>query len=269
MDKFFTTFEIKADKEEDRTVEFVGSREIVDRDGDVIKVDGIKTENYERNPVVLWGHDRYSPPIGKTISIKKTKKEIRMKVQFATMEEYSFADTIYRLAKGGYVNAVSIGFAPNFDKIEYPRENGKKDGPYRIFNEIDLLELSVVPVPANQSALVTGKALQDGVIDEVELKEYEIFCKNLETTKPKEEEIETIEPVEEINEVDELKKRIEELENKLNSFTIKEVKEDKKSYIDELYDEFKSATGTSDDEPDGEANDEDELYDELLEDLKN
>src|SRR5262245_37026232 len=45
----------------------VFSTEVVDRVGDVVEVEGIRTENHQRNPVVFWNHGRpLTLPIGKT-----------------------------------------------------------------------------------------------------------------------------------------------------------------------------------------------------------
>jgi hypothetical protein len=134
----------------------------------------------------------------------KKAGELIMKVKFAEPEINGFADTVYKLIKGGYLNAVSIGFLPDFESIEYLKN---KKGVYRIFHKSSLLELSVVPVPANQGALVTGKALNDGVIDELELKEYEMYCKMLNDDSVDEEDsfIEDELEVEESSENEELK----------------------------------------------------------------
>lgn len=173
MKKLYTTLEMKA-SDEDRTVEFVASKEVTDRDGEILKIEGINLKNYKKNPVVLWAHDRSGLPIGKTVKFTKVGKGLNLKVKFAEPEVYGFADTVFKLVKGGYINAVSIGFMPDYDKVEYPKN---RKGVHRIFHASELLELSIVPVPANQDALRTSKALEDGVIDEVELKEWQMFCK--------------------------------------------------------------------------------------------
>ena len=36
------------------TLKFIASKEIIDRMGDVIVIDGINTANYEKNPVFLY-----------------------------------------------------------------------------------------------------------------------------------------------------------------------------------------------------------------------
>lgn len=258
MNKLFSTnIKIKA-SDEDRTVEFIASKEVVDRDREIIKVKGIDLKNYKKNPVVLFAHDKFGLPVGKTVKITKSKDTLKMKVQFATAEEYPFADTIYRLVKGGYLNAVSIGFMPDYEKIEY--DDKKRT---RIFNSIEMFELSVVPVPANQEALATGKsiekALEDKVIDEDEFDEWE---KLLDDTSYEEGDYIDDEANDEV--IKELQERIEVLEKQIEELN-KSRKDDVETYFDDILKEFKPAGGTSDD-PDTKAKSLDDLLNEYLSD---
>jgi HK97 family phage prohead protease len=147
-----------------------------------VKVAGINIKNYkDKNPVILWAHNYSQPPIAKATKVTKSKDgTLKIRAQFPEMEEYGFADTIYKLLKGGYLNAVSIGFMPADveDAVEHvdPKKN---KGARRIFHKTELLEVSVVPVPANPEALLQTrgiqKALEDKVVDEGELKELEMY----------------------------------------------------------------------------------------------
>lgn len=242
---------MKASDEDDRVVEFLASKEVIDRDNEIIKVKGINLKNYKNNPVVLWSHDKFSLPIGKTIKITKSKDELKMKVQFATAEEYPFADTVYRLVKGGYLNAVSIGFMADYEKIEYDEKNRA-----RIFNSIDLLELSIVPVPANQEALTTGKtikkALEDEVINEDEFEEW---------TKYSDEDSDLLEDV---NDYEDLKKQIETLNLRVENLEKTKDLSNEDTYFEDILKEFKPAGGASDDDSNTEAKSLDNLLDEFL-----
>jgi HK97 family phage prohead protease len=260
MNKLFSTnIKIKA-SDEDRTVEFIASKEVVDRDREIIKVKGIDLKSYKKNPVVLFAHNKFGLPIGKTINITKTKDTLKMKVQFATAEEYAFADTIYRLVKGGYLNAVSIGFMPDYEKIEY--DDKKRT---RIFNSVEMFELSVVPVPANQEALTTGKsvekALEDKVIDEDEFEEWE---KLLDENKDYDEG-DYIDDDTDDEVIKGLQERIDVLEQKIEELS-KSKEDDVETYFDDILKEFKPAGGTSDDDPNTEAKSLDNLLNEYLSD---
>ena len=223
MHKFFTnSFEIKADKENKRTMEFIASKEVADRDNEIIKIKGIDLKNYKKNPIILWSHNRNDLPIGKATRITKSGDTLKMKVQFADYETNPFADQVYRLLKGGYLNATSIGFMPDYEKVEY---NEKKR--QRIFNKVELFELSIVNVPANQEALATGKsinkAFEDGVITSDELEAW--------TSETPETEKDLI------DKIAALEQEIKKLKEELNEDT----------YFEKLFEEFKSADGTSND----------------------
>ena len=173
--------EIKSVDEDKREITAIGSQQKVDRDGDIVNVDGIDFKSYKKNPIVLWSHRHSDPPIGKTERVWKDGKNLMFKINYADAETYSFADTIYKLTKGGYINAFSIGFSPDWEAAE---PNEKTHG--YTFNKTELLEISAVNVPANAQALVQSKsiqkALEDEVIDEVELKEMELILKELQPT---------------------------------------------------------------------------------------
>ena len=150
-------------------LEFVGSVESTkDRDGEVIKADGWDLVNYKKNPIVLWAHDYSAPPIGKATSVKVSKGQLIFTVKFADAETYPFADTIYKLCKGGFLNATSVGFIPK----EW--ETGKKENdPSRTYLKQELLELSIVPVPSNPDAL--RNAVDSGVIT---MKDFQALTKS-------------------------------------------------------------------------------------------
>ena len=136
--------------QEARTVRMVCSTTTKDRHGDTIKQDGWKLDNFRNNPVILWGHDKYCPPIGKALDIGITPKGLEANIQFATAEEHELADTVYKLLLGGYLNAGSVGFYP----LKYSfNDNGGID-----FEEQELFEFSIVTVPSNPDALCTARS---------------------------------------------------------------------------------------------------------------
>jgi HK97 family phage prohead protease len=158
---------VKAVAGKDRVLEFIGSTEAVDRDDERIKMDGWQLGDYLKNPVVLWAHRYDEPPIGKTLSVRAVEGKLIFQVEFATAEMYPFADTIYRLSKGGFINTTSVGFKP----LEW--ETGNKAGePRRTYIKQELLELSIVPVPSNPDALI--QAREAGLIT---VKEFERLTK--------------------------------------------------------------------------------------------
>lgn len=129
-------------------LEAIVSTNDVDRHGEVVDIEGIDLSNYEKNPVVMWAHDYSSPPIGKTLEVRKEKigKKMVLKtvMEFAT-EISDLAKEVYSLYKGGFLNAFSIGFMPK-----------ETDGD--TYTKSELLEYSAVAIPANPNALLLAKA---------------------------------------------------------------------------------------------------------------
>jgi len=150
---------------EDRTLEFIGSTAAVDRYGDIIEPAGWDLKNYKKNPVFLWGHNYSMPPIGKAVSVKITDNALIFQIQFATAEEYAFADTIYRLYLGGFLKATSVGFQDlEREPIVDKKNEGRQTGWH--FLKQELYELSGVTVPANPDAIMM--AVQKGIITQEE-----------------------------------------------------------------------------------------------------
>ena len=152
----------KLENETDRTILFTGTDDTLDRDEDIITPDGWKTENYMKNPVFLWAHDSWSPPVGRAIELRQTEKGLDFLIQFPTAETYDFADTIFKLYKEKYLNAVSVGFRILQTKWQ---------GETRYITEKELYELSGCPIPCNPNALQHEslvKARKSGLINETE-----------------------------------------------------------------------------------------------------
>jgi hypothetical protein len=151
--------QVKIVDEKRRLLDFTISTESVDRMWDKIYIKGWELENYLQNPVVLFGHDHYSPPIAKTVSLTKhpTKKTLEARAEFATRDVYPFADMIFNLYLQGFMKATSVGFRP----LEYKfcDDDDERKSHYGIdFIRQELLEYSAVSVPANPEALIDAKS---------------------------------------------------------------------------------------------------------------
>lgn len=158
ISKTFST-EMKAGTGERAVVARI-STTAVDRDGDVMIPSGLDAQEYNRNPVVLLAHDQGLLPIGRVAKIEKDSNTITAKVIFAErpashpVTEEWVPDTVLELFRQKILNAFSVGFI-----IDDARAAGTKDyGKFgekvrRIISKWRMVELSVVPVPANQDAL--------------------------------------------------------------------------------------------------------------------
>ena len=135
-----------------RALTFTASTEQVARDGDIIEVDGWQTASYLKNPVVLWMHDPYTPPIGKALAVR-TGDTLDIDVEF---DHDEFADRIFGLYERGFLNAVSVGYQPKAYRKPDDEERAELGlGPWGVvWTTTELLELSAVSVPADPGALV-------------------------------------------------------------------------------------------------------------------
>ena len=220
--------EIKSKNSEKREITVIGSQLGVDRDRDIVDIKSMNLKNFKNNPVILWSHRSSELPIGKAISIQKaaSNTQLKFKIQFATEEENPFADSVYRLVKGGYINASSIGFKVNYEKSEYDKDRGGYN-----LNNSELLELSLVNVPANADALIQTrsfeKALEDKVISKDELKIFNEIKEDTEETNDTEEVSEQI-----INNIIE---RLNQIELSIQELKIKNIEVKSSTYIDDLF----------------------------------
>jgi HK97 family phage prohead protease len=148
----------------ERSLQFVGSTETADRDGEVILASGWDLKNYRKNPVFMWAHKYDQPPVGRTTKVRVKDGQLLFDVEFAPRETYEFADTIYKLYKGGFLHATSVGFVP----IDFVDGDGEKTAR-RTYKKQELLELSGCPIPSNPDAL--RLACDSGVVTIKQLKD--------------------------------------------------------------------------------------------------
>jgi HK97 family phage prohead protease len=141
-----------------RTLRFTISTDCVDRERDKIAISGWELSNYKRNAVVLWGHDPSRLPIGRAFDVAVRDGALKASVEFIpadTPEGGQFAESVYRLARQGFLNATSVGFRPiKWDYTDDPERGADDWFPGIDFDAQELVELSIVTVPANPEALI-------------------------------------------------------------------------------------------------------------------
>jgi HK97 family phage prohead protease len=149
----------KSYNEKDDTIRWIASTDSVDRQGDSIDPNGWDLSNIGKNLPLLWAHNDRELPIGSVVNAYVEGNALVAEVKFANKVN-EFAQKVYDLVKAGFLNAVSVGFMPK----AYDNE-GK-------MVQQELLELSVVNVPANQDALLSEM--------------YQSFTKSLDSYEQKE-----------------------------------------------------------------------------------
>lgn len=118
----------------------LASTDAVDRQGDIVEQSGWELKNFLLNPVILWAHKYDELPVGKATGVTVTKSGLELDFEFASAEGNPKAQQVANLFENGFLNAVSVGFIPK-------ERNGNT------ITKAELLEVSIVPVPANQEAL--------------------------------------------------------------------------------------------------------------------
>jgi len=154
----------KAEDLPERTIRIIASTEAQDRMGDKILAGGWELRNYAKNPVILWGHDHYSPPIARASKTWVEDKQLMQDWNFpkAVGEKYELSDTIYTLYQESMLSSASVGFAPLAWQTDFSDEEREELGLGEdgwLFTKQELMEVSAVSVPANQEALVQMRSL--------------------------------------------------------------------------------------------------------------
>lgn len=150
-------FKAASVNQDEHTIRFIMSTPDEDRHGEKIDQNGWDFKSFEKNPVVLWGHDHNIPAIGKVFDLAIVNGNTEGIVKFA-YDENPLAKTIFDLCAGGYINAVSVGFRNK-------RWEMSEDEDTVTLLENELYELSIVNIPANQFALAKSKGVDMEVLE--------------------------------------------------------------------------------------------------------
>jgi len=131
-------------KKEGTKLVAVASTGVEDRMGEVVKADGWVLDNFLKNPVLLFAHRYDLPPIGIAKNIMITGESLTFEPMFHDLTELAREIKSLFFADPPIMRAFSVGFIP----LEFDPKN------MSIITKSELLEISAVPVPANQEALL-------------------------------------------------------------------------------------------------------------------
>lgn len=170
--KFYLNATFSADKTEKHNsssvLKIAGYANTVDKDrsGDVVLpsawAKGI--DNYRKNPVLLYQHN-HSNPIGRVEKIVVDKKGIFIEAKVSEAAEKLHG--VHSLIKDGALKSFSVGFYVKDGKHDKAKDTF-------VISDVELLEISVVSVPANQESLFSVKKGFEST------EEYESFKKQFE-----------------------------------------------------------------------------------------
>ena len=122
-----------------------------DRYGDIIIPEGWDLANFSKNPIALFAHQS-SFPIGKWKDLQIKDGALRGTLVMAPEGTSPRIDELRKLIKVGILKAVSVGFHP-IESEPLFESGGTK------YIKQELVETSVVSVPANPNALAIAKGL--------------------------------------------------------------------------------------------------------------
>jgi HK97 family phage prohead protease len=153
MDDLCTrSFAVRALREDDRSIDVVASTDAVDRHDEVVE-QVWQLDRYRANPVVLYAHASRELPIGQASGVEVEGNALRATLRFVTAEANPLAERVWQSLKQGSLRAVSVGFVPHSFRFEVI-----DDREVLVLSDNELVEISVVPVPANPDALASMRA---------------------------------------------------------------------------------------------------------------
>ena len=150
MNKAYSIFHIKSVDDERRVIRGIATTPTVDRMGDIVDPAGVKVAS--DIPLFLY-HDS-NQTVGRARFGKATKDGIPFEATIPNVKESGRlrdrVDEAWQMVKYGLIQAVSIGFRSLDDEVERLKNGGLK------FLKTEVLELSLVPIPAQPDAVITG-----------------------------------------------------------------------------------------------------------------
>lgn len=146
----------KVDAEGRKLYTYRATTEAVDRQGEIVTLDGWQFDNFKANPVILDSHryDGIESIVGRGVGL--TKGDGGWDVDILYSETNPRGRIARGLADEGMLNTVSVGFRSM-------KRDRSPDGLTRHI-EKELLEISVVAVPANSEA-VRLRSIEDADVE--------------------------------------------------------------------------------------------------------
>ena len=136
-------FSIKAGKGKQVIIEGFANKAVTDRIGDLIPPEAWELDNFQKNPIIFFNHDR-NIQIGKAIETKVTDEGLKIKVRISKSDQAPIP-YIRDMIEEGILKTFSVGFDDHESAF-------KSDEGHNSFKRAELLETSVVTIPMNQES---------------------------------------------------------------------------------------------------------------------
>lgn len=154
--RYFLPMAVRA-KKDDNKHEFTISDSTLDRYGTIIPVSSWNLDNYNKNGIVAYQHETNSWSRNDPDYILGPGKAwvdddtLVGEVTYEPKDLNPLADKIRRKVDFGTLKATSVGFMPI--RGHYGNEENGENPKVYYFDEVDLLEFSIVNIPANPNAV--------------------------------------------------------------------------------------------------------------------
>ena len=188
------------EKADDGSFTAVASTNSVDRHGEIVDNNGWDLKNFKKNPVILWAHDHTEPAIGtaKKVWVDGEGKKAKLMIQPVLHDVTEKARAVKALVDKGIIKTLSVGFRP----LDSP------DGV--TFSKNELLEVSMVNVPANADAMMMAyKSLKTEGIKDTTIKSIGIDTALVDKLVDMEQRINELESTVKVAPTDPAKRKIE------------------------------------------------------------
>lgn len=151
----YSLIECKEFDDGERVIRGLATSPKADRVGDSVDPFGVEVAN--NIPLFLY-HDS-TKVVGRAMLGKPTAKGIPFEARLPKITEPGLlkdrVDEAWAMVRSGLITAVSIGFRVLEGAVERLKDGGLR------FNKTEILELSLVPVPAHPDALISGFKAMD------------------------------------------------------------------------------------------------------------
>lgn len=154
MEHLYKSFELKADENGMVAGYFSTYDKTPDSYGDIIEpgafTETIKKREESGHPFPLCFNHDFSAVIGAVKTIEDTEKGPYIEAEFL---DTAMAQDVRKMLQSGAIYQFS--FAYDVLGARQPNEEEKKDGIQNVLTKLEVFEISVVTVPANQNAVAT------------------------------------------------------------------------------------------------------------------
>lgn len=169
-------------KDETRTARFTMTSQAPDRYGDEVMTEGLDTVEFEKNPVGLLFHMSRGFPIGSWSNLEKkaTSRPPKMEGDLTLLPAGAdeTADRAATHIKFGTLRACSIGFRPLELELIRDKEDNWTGGIRWL--ETELVECSLVPIPAHPKAMAKALDGDDAALTRIIQQQIDEFLSEME-----------------------------------------------------------------------------------------